>query len=204
MKGLIIRATAVASLGGSLAVTWGCGFYHDLVDPCYPARYNAMAITSVNDTFAAQVNNGHILDQTVWNYDFEKGTAKLTTMGETHMAYLARRRPAPDPKVFLQTAQDVAYDPAHPEEFAKARAKLDADRTQAVVAYLQAQTAGRPVAFDVTVHDPAEPGMAAQRIFRTPVPGGGAIPQMQDGYKGILPLSTGGTGGGAGGGGSSK
>ncbi len=202
MKGFIKRATAVACLGGGLTVTWGCGVYHDLVDPCYPARYNAMAITSVNDTFAAQVSNGHILDQTVWNADFERGTAKLTSMGETHLAYLARRRPAPDPKVFLQTAQDVAYDPTHPDEFAKGRAKLDGDRTQAVLNFLQAQTAGRPVVFDVTVHDPAEPGMAAQRIFRIPQPGAGAVQEMQNGYKGVLPLSTG--GGSAGGGGGTK
>jgi len=200
MKGLIKRATAVACLGGGLSLTWGCGFYRDLVDPCYPARYNAMAMASVNDTFAAQVNNGHVLDQTVWNYHFERGTAKLTSMGETHLAYLARRRPAPDPKVFLQTAQDVVYDPANPGEFAKGRAKLDGDRTQVVMNFLQADTAGRPVAFDVTVHDPAETGMYAQRMLQFPQPGTGAVPDMQKGYKGTLPLTTG--GGGASGGGS--
>jgi len=202
MKGLIKRATAVTCLGGGLALSWGCGFYHDLVDPCYPARYNAMARDSVNDTFAAQANNGHVLDQTVWNYHFERGTAKLTMMGETHLAYLGRRRPAPDPKVFLQTAQDVAYDPANPAEFAKARAKLDGERTQAVLNYLQAETAGRPVAFDVTIHDPAETGIAAQRMLQTPQPGTGAVLEMQRGYKGILPLSSG--AGGAGGGGGTK
>jgi len=198
MKSFLKRATAVACVGGGLALTWGCGVYRDLVDPCYPARYSAMAQASVNETFAAQVTNGHVLDQTVWNYHFERGTAKLTVMGETHLAYLARRRPAPDPKVFLQTAQDMAYDPANPVEFAKVRAKLDGDRTQVVLNYLQATTAGRPVAFDVTVHDPAETGIAAQRIFRTPQVGDGAVLEMQKGYKGVLPL-TGGAGGAGGG-----
>jgi hypothetical protein len=199
MKSLITRATAVACLGGGLTFTWGCGVYRDLVDPCYPARYNAMAMASVDNTFAAQVNNGHVLDQTVWNYHFESGTAKLTSMGITHLGYLARRRPAPDTKVFLQTAQDVVFDPANPEGFARARAKLDSERTQAVVSFLQAQTAGRPVAFDVTIHDPAEPGIAAQRMLQTPQPGTGAVLEMQRGYKGILPLSTG-AGGSSGGG----
>jgi hypothetical protein len=194
MKGIITRAVAAACLGGGLSLTWGCGFYRDLVDPCYPARYNAMATSSVDETFGAQSSNGHVLDQTIWNYHFERGSAKLNTMGETHLAYLARRRPAPDCKIFLQTAQDIAYDPANPVEFTKIRTKLDNDRIQSVLNYLQAQTAGRPVPFDVTVHDPAEPGIPAQRMFRYPTPGDGAIPQMNLGYKGGLPLSSGGAG----------
>jgi hypothetical protein len=199
MNGIIKRAAA-ACLGGGLTLTCGCGLYRDLVDPCYPARYNAMAIESVNDTFAAQINNGHVLDQTVWNYHFERGTAKLSSMGEQHLAYLARRRPCPDAKVFLQTAQDVVYDPASPGEFAKARSKLDGERTQTVLNYLQAQTAGRPVAFDVTVHDPAEAGIPAVREFRTPFVGEGPVLEMMRAYRGQLPITTGGGGatGGAG------
>ena len=71
---------------------------------------------------APQVSNGHVLDQTVWNYDFEPGTDKLTGGGLEHLAYLARRRPQPDPMVYLQTAQDVAYDPASPDKLAATRA----------------------------------------------------------------------------------
>src|SRR5437879_2977951 len=70
MKGIIKRAAAAACLGGGLSLTWGCAGYRDLVDPCWPTRYDAMAAASVNDAFAAQVNNGHVLDQTVWNYHF--------------------------------------------------------------------------------------------------------------------------------------
>ncbi len=187
MKGLITRALTAACLGGGFTLTTGCACYRDLVDPCYPERYSAMARQEVNEPFAAQANNGHVLDQTVWNYHFEKGTAKLTPMGEMQLAYLARRRPSPDPKVFLQTAQDVAYDPANPADFVRDRTKLDGDRIQVALTYLQAQTAGRPVPFDVTVHDPAEPGMAAQRMIN-------AVPQMWQGYRGVLPA----TGGGAG------
>jgi hypothetical protein len=191
MKGLITRAVAAACLGGGFTLGTGCACYRDLVDTCYPERYNAMARQEVNETFGAQVNNGHVLDQTVWNYHFEKGTAKLTPMGEMQLAYLARRRPSPDPKVFLQTAQDVPYDPANPADFVRDRAKLDGDRIQVVLTYLQAQTAGRPVPFDVTVHDPADSSISAQRLFRYLTPGEGAVLEMTRGYKGILPLTTG-------------
>jgi hypothetical protein len=160
-----------------------------------------MATASVDSTFAAQVNNGHILDQTVWNYHFVPGTPQLTTMGQSHLAYLARRRPAPDTKLFLQTAEDVVYDATKPEEYAKARSKLDADRTQAVLAYLQAETAGRPLTFDVTIHDPAEPGFRGARLYRMNELGRGAVNEMYNGYKGNLPLSSGAGGGSASGGG---
>jgi hypothetical protein len=203
MNGIIKRAAA-ACLGGGLSLAIGCETYRDLVDPCYPARYSALSRQSVNETFAAQVNNGHVLDQTVWNYHFEKGTNKLTPMGEAHLAYLARRRPNPDAKLFLQTAQDVPFDPANPGEFARMRSKLDADRVQTVLGFVQAQTAGRPVPFDVTVHDPAEVGMSANRMFRTPSQGEGAVLEMERGYKGILAAPGGGGGGAAGGGGASK
>src|SRR5437016_2660983 len=83
--------------------------------------------------------------------------------------------------------QDVAYDAAAPGDFAKARSKLDGERIQAVLNYLQAQTAGRPVPFDVTVHDPGEVGMPAQRMNR-------AVPEMQNAYRGVLPAGAGASG----------
>ena len=55
----------------------------------------------------AQVHNGHVLDQTVWNSHFEPGTDHLTAGGLAHLDYLARRRPAPDTTVFLEVAKDV-------------------------------------------------------------------------------------------------
>ena len=71
--------------------------------------------------FAPQVNNGQVLDQTIWNYHFEPGTDRLTAGGLEHLAYIARRRPHPDTAVYLQTAQDVAYDPASPDKLAETR-----------------------------------------------------------------------------------
>ena len=69
MKGFIPR-TALG-LGLSLFTLAGCAAYRDIVDPCWPERYNYMARQEVKEGFAPQVQNGHVLDQTVWNYHFE-------------------------------------------------------------------------------------------------------------------------------------
>src|SRR5438552_461220 len=107
-----LKKSATAWLTGAGLAGVGCYSYRDLVDPCYPDRYNYAAKQEVKEAFAPQMQNGHILDQTVWNYHFEAGTAKLTPGGMDYLAYLARRRPAPDPVIYLQVAQDVVYDPA--------------------------------------------------------------------------------------------
>ena len=109
--------------------------------------------------FAAQVANGAILDQTVWNYMFKDGTADLNPAGYEKLDYLARRRPAPDGRVFLQTAQNVVYDEARPEKFVDDRQALDEKRGQAVLKYMAARTAGRPLTFEVQVIDPADPAL---------------------------------------------
>lgn len=180
MNGFIMRSLPVVCLAGSLLTTLGCQHLcHCLVDPCWPERYNAMARSSVNHAFAGQVNNGHVLDQTVWNYHFEPGTHKLNPYGMQHLAYLARRRPHPDPKIYLQTAQDVPYDPAAPEKFVDRRNELDQLRSQAVLKYLQAQTANRPVHFDITVHDPSEVGMGS-------VPAQTTLTTRDAGFKGLI------------------
>jgi hypothetical protein len=179
MKGFMAKTAAVCLAAGGLSAAGGCYGYRDLVDPCYPQRYEHMARVEVKDSFVPQVNNGHILDQTVWNYQFEPGTAILTPGGMEHLAYLARRRPCPDPTIYLEVAQDIGYDPANPAAFIEARNILDAKRVQAVQDYLTAQTAGRAVAFTIVRHDPADPGISA-------VPAGTSIRQMQVSPQGVL------------------
>ncbi len=185
MKGVISRAAVL--LGCAAAATSGC-YYRDVVDPCWPERYNYVARQEVNAAFAPQVQNGHVLDQTVWNYDFEPGTDKLTAGGLEHVAYLARRRPCPDPVVYVQTAQDVLYDAAAPDKLVEGRQELDGKRVAAVQKFLTAQTAGRPVAFQVLVHDPTEIGIFAPY-------GNAAVQQMIGRARGGL--ATGGGGGAA-------
>ncbi len=189
MNGLIRKAAAalccVAAAGGV-----GCVEYHDLVDPCYPARYNAEAREEVVASYTPQIANGHVLDQTVWNSDFAAGSDKLTEGGMEHLAYMARRRPQPDPVVYVETARDVYYDPAKPNEMTDKRSDLDARRATAVQNFLTAQTAGRRGAFQVLVHDPAEVGaidVYAGREFN----------QMIGRAVGGLPTGGGSTSGGA-------
>jgi hypothetical protein len=193
MKGLI-RKAAAALVCAAGAGGLGClDCYHDLVDPCYPQRYEAEARREVVGAYAPQIANGHVLDQTVWDYDFEAGTDRLTGGGLEHLAYLARRRPAPDPVVYLQTAQDVAYDPAKPDEMAAKRQELDAKRVIAIQQFLTAQTGGRRGEFQVLVHDPSDVTLPGAW-------GGVEYARMIGRAVGGLPVGGGVSGGGATGG----
>jgi hypothetical protein len=185
MNGFIRKTVLVGCL---LAGSVGCCEYRDLVDPCYPMRYSAMARNEVNMAFAPQVQNGHVLDQTVWNYFFEPGSDRLTQLGTDRLAYIARRRPAPDCNVWLQTAQDIPYDSAAPERMAEARHDLDTKRIASVQRYMTAYTAGHPVAFNIVVSDPSDPSISGTFI-------NGAILQMYGRARAGL-LSSGGGGGG--------
>jgi len=169
MKGFITKTvTAVSLSGGALGLINGC-YYRDLVDPCYPQRYEYAARMEVNQAFAPQVRNGHILEQTVWNYEFEPGTARLTPGGMDRLAYMARRRPAPDTTIYLQIAQppDVIFEPKNPDKFAETRAKLDNERIQAIQSYLASETSGRNLTFNVVLHDPGEVGISALNLQRS-------------------------------------
>src|SRR5262245_30464133 len=165
-NGILRQNLKALCLAGGLALLGGCehtGFacYRYLVDPCYPERYAYMSRQEVRDTMSAQINNGHVLDQTVWNNHFEPGSEKLTTSGMNHLTYLSQRRPCPDAVVYLQTAQDISYDPAAPDRFVEIRNTLDSKRAESIKKFLGALTANRRVDFQVVVHDPAEVGMAA-------------------------------------------
>jgi hypothetical protein len=188
MKGLISKTLLATCCAGVFAAT-GCDtLINSLYDPCYPQRYEAMARQEVGELLGPQEQNGHVLDQTVWNYHFETGSDRLTAGGLEHLAYLARRRPQPDPVIYLQAAQDISYDPANPDRFSQTRYDLDGKRIASVQKYLNAQTAGRHLDFQVLVHDPAETGIAA-------TPAGISVLKMYGGSQGVL---TGGGGGGAG------
>ena len=186
MNGFIARTLTAACLAGGFSSLTGCYGYRDLVDPCYPWRYNWQAEQSVCEVRSAQINNGHVLDQTIWNWHFERGTDKLTPAGMDKLATLARRRPHPDPVIYLATA---GTDPASGDlaDAADRNKKNDA-RIAAIQKYLAAQTDGRGLAFQVYVHDPAEPYLNAG-------PMGRSMSGRNASFTGTL------TGGGGGGGG---
>src|SRR5262249_17067656 len=109
------------------------------------------------------------------------------------LAYLSRRRPAPDRTIYLATALDLSYDPACPERYGAARQELDGLRVQAVQKYLTALNAGRPHEFHVRVPDPGDVSLCT-------IPVSFSISQMYSRFRGGVG-TVGGTGGGGGGGG---
>jgi hypothetical protein len=159
-----------------------------------------MAEKEVNSAFTPQVQNGHVLEQTLWNWDFEAGTDRITPGGLERLNHLARRRPCADPVIFLQTANDLPYDPNCPDRFAGARQELDAKRAQAIQKYLVAYSVGRPVDYQVLIHDPGDVTIGTPGIANS-------ILLMYARYRGGLLTAAGaggigsGGGGGAGGGG---
>jgi hypothetical protein len=158
---------------GSMALT-GCTQYRQHVDPCWPERYDNLARQTVRATFDAQCANGHVLDQTIWNWDFEKDdkgnpTDKLTIAGQDRLKYLMRRRPVPDGRIYLQTANDL---PAGTDiaTYPAKRQELDTARMAMVQKHLNAYMAGRavPVSWDIAVHDPEPVYLPARGLHATP------------------------------------
>src|SRR5262249_45349815 len=95
MKGLIIKAMMAAFVVTTMAAN-GCYYLNKCVDPCWPERYNYMARQEVYAASNPQIANGHVLDQTIWNWNFEKGSDKLHPSGLEKLDYIIRRRPHAD------------------------------------------------------------------------------------------------------------
>ena len=196
MNGFIKKATTAWCLAGGLVVGAGCCGYQNLVDPCYPERYNAQAQREVIEPLTTQVHNGHILDQTIWNWMFEANSDKLTPAGQEHLANIVRHRPTADPCVYVATAQPdeiFRYDSANPKAFEEQRKSLDTSRVKAVEAFLSAAASGRNLTFQVLVHDPAEPYAPANGI-------GNSVRGWYGAFTGTNGGAAGGGGGGGGGG----
>jgi hypothetical protein len=207
MNGFISqKGVAMLCLAACLPVLGGCYCYREIVDPCWPERYNAVARHEVNDVFDAQALNGHILDQTIWNYHFKSAgeddpktrlkvpvpTAELNFAGKMQLQYLVRRLPGPDGKIYLQTARDLPVDTPIKEMRAKAE-DLNARRAAAIHEYLAVLTSGyqrTPVSFDVAIHDRPEPTMPALPISGAQRPNPlGSIPDSWNQYQGSIPIS---------------
>ena len=158
-----LAATGCHSFG--MEVSEGGAFGHG--DPCWPDRYTNEARAAVIAAFQPQVENGQVLDQTIWNLHFDYGSDRLNGAGMDKLDQLARRRPQPDTRLFLQTARDIAYDAEKPADYGAKRNELDTRRIAAIQRYLAATLTGRPATFEVQVHDPAYPGIegAAPRVI---------------------------------------
>ncbi|QVL34182.1 hypothetical protein KIH39_09825 [Telmatocola sphagniphila] len=163
----MVKVVRVLSIGVGmfgLSLSTGCQVcdrYHEAVDPCAMERYNSTARANTMSLYAAQVHNGHILDQTIFNYNFEAETDKLNVSGLDKLDQLVRRRPAPDSRLFLATATDIPYNAENPTAFSEKQRDLDAKRIAAIKKYLASRTAGRPTSFEVYIHDPSDPSISA-------------------------------------------
>lgn len=200
MTRFLSTAAALAALGGAFGSA-GCmnsdkvslqARYSEKVDPCTPERYSFMAREAALAPFEAHVNNGNILDQFLQNGDFDLAGEALTPGGRVKLDQLARKRPV-DGHLYLQTARDLQYDAAKPGDYARISSELNVKRANAMVAYLNATTAGRGLTFDVTVIDPAEQLMPAAGPANSVrgLPG-----QYQSGINGIASNNFTGAGGG--------
>jgi hypothetical protein len=129
------------------------GSVRELTDPCWPERYNYMANKEAGSAIGGVMNNGKVLDQTIWNYHFEPGTDRLTAGGLDHLAYLVRRRPQPEPHIYVQPSQDAGKDLAGLEKKA-ARLELDRKRKRAIESFLAAHMVGKQSKIQVLIQDP--------------------------------------------------
>lgn len=186
-------------------------------DPCWPERYNAVARQEVLAPFAQQVHNGQALNQTLWNWHFDEGSDKLNPAGMAKLDSIARTRPSPDSRLYVQAARDIVATPENSDKVVELRNTLTAKRAAAIQKYMGTQPAIHPVAYEVYVHDPVVPGIPsdfATRSFNGQGPGyrggltggaggtqgtgGGAAPNISGGPTGPGGGGSGGSGGGSG------
>jgi hypothetical protein len=197
LRNTIHKAGWAMALLSLVSVTGCYGTFHEIVDPCYPERYNCKAREEVNDLRNAQVQNGLILEQTLFVHHFNPASETLNAGGVALLQRLANRRPAPENVFFIQTAQNnYDLDYKKPEEYASKRNELNDKRKVEVEKFLKME---RPdVNFTVVVSNPARVGLsgaegrAAVNNVRNTARGYFMIPGFQD---------TGGGGGGGQGGG---
>jgi hypothetical protein len=170
MKGFIKKTVAGCCFSaGLVSFLAGCDHYRDLVDPCYPERYNSMARHSTRDMLNVQADKGHILEQTVWNWHFETDpktlapSERLNGAGMAVLSRISRTLPAPDFQLYVQNAQDIPYvEGVAPEKLVKSRNDLNERRAQAIQRFMATQT---PLhgggSYQVAVHDFAPTSLPA-------------------------------------------
>jgi hypothetical protein len=171
----------------------GQGAHGKWYDIAWPDRYNYAARQAVVAPFAQQAANGHFLHQTIWNFYFEPGTDKLTPGGMDKLNSLAHATPGPDPRIYVQNAQDLGTTPENMDKVLAMRTDLNAKRAAAIQKYMATQF-GPPIPYEVLVHDAPTPGISG--VFA-----GNAYRGQGSGYRGGLTsgsIGIGSVGGGSG------
>ncbi|MBI2803914.1 MAG: hypothetical protein HYX68_02910 [Planctomycetes bacterium] len=164
MNGFIKQTTAVICFGAGVLALIGCTHYREHVDPCWPERYNKAAQYSVKDMHNAQAFKGHILNQTVWEDDFDGNKLKKSGMAKLH--YIANREPTPAVmKLWLQNSDLSQIDPkkrekleGDPAEYKKEQDRVNAARLKAIMVYLETQRAGtQRTLYEIDIHNYEQP-----------------------------------------------
>lgn len=159
-------------LSASLVSLTGCyGTYNELVDPCYPERWNCQARSAVQSRVAMQAKNGLDMEQTLFTYHFEPGSDKITPSGQNILARIATRRPSSFKEVFIQNSFDAMpstdFDANRAEEFQQKMRDLNERRKRNVIAYLNMRKPqdGDTTPWQVAVSFPSRVGMYSREAF---------------------------------------
>jgi hypothetical protein len=202
MTTMLRRILSKAGLGCAalalMSVTGCYGTFHEVVDPCYPERYNCKAREEVNAFRNMQEANGTAIEQTLYAHYFMPGEAKLNDGGIAFLERITHRRPSPETTIYIQTAQNT-YDldfNQNAGQVAQKRTDLDNARKALVEQFVKMS---RPdVAFNiVTGANPGKEGINGLEIatgvrnIRRTARGYYLIPGFQE------TGSTGGSGGGS-------
>jgi len=142
MTTMLRRILSKAGLGCAalalMSVTGCYGTFHEVVDPCYPERYNCKAREEVRALRDMQEANGTAIEQTLYVHYFKPGSAELNDAGVAVLERLSHRRPAPETTIFVQTAQNTYdLDYRQPEQLAQRRNELDNTRKAQVEQFLR-------------------------------------------------------------------
>jgi len=140
MLGRILSKAGLGCAALALLSVTGCyGTLHEVVDPCYPERYNCKAREEVRAYRDMQEANGTAIEQTLFVHYFEPGKATLNDGGIAFLERVSHRRPAPEATVWIQTAQNT-YDLDFNREagtVAQKRNDLDNARKELVERFLK-------------------------------------------------------------------
>lgn len=159
------RKAFVAALAAGVLGAVGCAsgpglqesFQNVNNNNSWPERNSSLARQTVLHPFEVQQNNAYVVNDVILNAYFDNSSDALNGVGRDKLDQLARRMPAVNPVVWLQTSNDVVYEAKSPDRTVAARNELDQKRAAAVLAYLSSRPGARGTVFNVQVLDNPDP-----------------------------------------------
>ena len=153
MKRFMKHFAAASCFGAALLTVMGCEHYRGCGDSCWTKPDNSTVYGRVRERQNAQTDQGHKLEQVVWNSYFAKdertneSTSTLNEPGREFLRHVARCQPFPDPQIWLQYPTDVTDT--------NKRDQIIAERRIAIRKFLTTQTPlGGGEKYQIAVLDP--------------------------------------------------